>query len=183
MSSSNDVPAVAVTRICSVMIAGVLAISLAGCTPTPNPSPTPTPAFTDEAAAFAAAEQVYRAYNDALNARRRGDAEADPQQYLVGAALEGFIDSQNSLDSLNLRVEGDAAVRSFSGKSADLESGSSTVTGLICIDVSAVALWDEQGTNVTPQERGDMIAQAVTFTAADGGFQISYESQQEVGQC
>lgn len=171
------------SQIVAAAIAGALIIAAAGCSPGPSPTPTPTPAFTDEADAFAAAEKVYRAYNDALNARRQGDVTADPQQYLTGAALEGFIKSQNTLDTLKLSVEGDAAVTTFSGKSADLSSDDPSLVGLVCIDVSTVALLDEAGTNVTPPERGDIVAQLVTFVDNGGSFQISYESQEEVGQC
>lgn len=171
------------SRIVAAAIAGALIIAAAGCSPGPSPAPTPTPAFADEADAFAAAEKVYRAYNDALNARRQGDVTADPQQYLTGAALEGFINSQNTLETLKLRVEGDAAVKTFSGRSAELSSDDAKVVGLVCIDVSAVALLDEAGTNVTPPERGDIVAQLVTFVDNKGSLGISYESQEEAGGC
>jgi hypothetical protein len=50
----------------SLLALALSAGALAGCT-TPQPDPTPTSPFSTEEEAFAAAEDTYRAYIDALN--------------------------------------------------------------------------------------------------------------------
>ncbi len=52
------------TRMTALVLA---AVTLSACAPTPTPSPTPTAAFASEEEAFAAAEEVYRAYIAASN--------------------------------------------------------------------------------------------------------------------
>lgn len=156
---------------------------LLGCAPEPAPVPTPTPAFASEEEAFAAAEEVYRAYNDALN-ERRGEAQgADPQQYLIGIALESDIDAQNSLRAQGLRIEGTAEVVSFAGESAELRAADSHVVGLVCIDVSGVSLLNETGVNVTPPERGETVAQRVDFVSSEQSLLISHEATAETITC
>jgi len=191
--SSLRVPAAAATlpcivpqtlsRIVAAAIAGALIIAAAGCSPGPSPAPTPTPAFTDEADAFAAAEKVYRAYNDALNARRQGDVTADPQQYLTGAALEGDIEAMNSLVEWGLESTGNATVRSFQGVEVRAGGQAATVSGLVCVDVSQVRVINASGEDVTPSERGEIVAQQVTFTGAPEGVLISDEASAEETSC
>lgn len=149
---------------------------LAGCTSEPEPAPTPTAAFSSEEEAFATAEVVYRAYNDAVNARSNGTEGADPQQYLTGLALEGDIDTQNLLSSSELRVSGAAVVEAFTGESADLDGSLATMTGIICLDVSDVSLIDKSGADVTPPDRGEKITQRVVFLGAADTLRISNES-------
>ncbi|CAH0156157.1 hypothetical protein [Microbacterium foliorum] len=171
------------SQIVAAAIAGALIIATAGCSPGPSPTPTPTPAFTDEADAFAAAEKVYRAYNDALNARRQGDVTADPQQYLTGAALEGDIDAMNSLVEWGLESTGNATVRSFRGVEFRAGSQATTVSGLVCVDVSQVRVINASGEDVTPSERGEIVAQQVTFTGAPDGVLVSDEASAEETSC
>ncbi len=172
------------------LAAGVLTVALGcltGCAPTPASSPTPTstPAFASEEEAFAAAEEVYRAYNDAVNARANGTggAEADPQQYLTGLALEGDIDTQNLLASGDLQVSGDAAIVTFAAETADLDGDTPTMTGIVCIDVSDVSLIDRSGVDVTPLGREDKITQRVVFLGAEDSLRISNESAVDGSTC
>src|SRR5690606_26029635 len=105
------------TRMTALVLA---AVSLSACAPTPTPTPTPTAAFASEEEAFAAAEEVYRAYNDAGNARRNGESTRNPQDYLIGVALEGDIDALNQLRDTDVRLTGDVGVSSFTWLDADL---------------------------------------------------------------
>ncbi|NKF30943.1 hypothetical protein HER21_31305, partial [Pseudomonas sp. BGM005] len=90
----------------------VLLSLLGGCAP-PNPSqimaPTPIPAFASEAEAFAAAEDVYRAYNEAGNTR------ADDERFLTGRALSNDLETKRLLDENGLEVVGASDVVSFKG--------------------------------------------------------------------
>lgn len=149
---------------------------LLGCAPEPAPTPTPTPAFASEEEAFAAAEEVYRAYNDAVNSRSTGAEGMNPQQYLTGLALKGDIDTQYLLSSNDLRVSGVAFVETFNGESANLEGSPVDMTGVVCLDVSAVSLIDKSGSDVTPLDRGDTITQRVSFVGTLGSLLISNET-------
>ena len=173
------------SRILGAVGAAVVVGTLVGCGtgPAPEPVPTPTAAFASEEEAFAAAEEVYRAYNEALNARQSDQAAGDPQRFLTSAALETYIDGENTLDSFGLRIAGDASVTSFTGRSAELSSDSARLTALVCIDVSEVTVFDAANIDVTPVERGDMIAQSLTFVGTSQSLLISDESPAETTTC
>lgn len=173
------------TRARSVTVAMIATAlgQLLGCAPGPTPVPTPTPAFASEAEAFAAAEEVYRAYNDALNERREGAQGADPQRFLTGIALESDVDTQNLLSSSQLHATGAAILESFTGETVDISGNVATMTGVVCIDVSAVALLDNSGADVTPPDRDDKVAQRVRFLGTVLSLLISEESTAEGSTC
>lgn len=165
---------------------GLLAVAgmlLAGCTPAPEPTPTPTAAFASEEEAFAAAEETYRAYNDAGNDRRQGKSIPDPQDFLIGAALEGDIDGLNQLQSHGLITTGITEVTSFSGLTSQLTTKQPEVTALVCLDVSGVRLLDDDGNDVTPVDRGTTVAQEVTFVGSAEALLIAFESSAEAERC
>lgn len=171
------------TRSVTVVLVAIALSSLLGCAPEPAPVPTPTPAFASEEEAFAAAEEVYRAYNDAVNARSNGTEGADPQRYLTGLALEGDIDTQNLLSSSELHVSGMAVIEAFSGESADIDGDLPTMIGIVCMDVSNVSLIDKSGADVTPLDRGQKIEQRVVFLGAGNALRISNESMVDGSTC
>lgn len=170
-------------RSAGVVIVGLTLGQVLGCAPAPAPVPTPTPAFASEAEAFAAAEEVYRAYNDALNERREGAQGADPQRFLTGIALESDVDTQNLLSSSQLHATGAATLESFTGETVDISGNVATMTGVVCIDVSAVALLDNSGADVTPPDRDDKVAQRVRFLGTVLSLLISEESTAEGSTC
>lgn len=161
----------------------VLAPVLAGCGPSPAPTPTPTAAFPSEAEAFAEAEKVYRAYNEAGNARNAGLTEPEPQQFLVGEALERDIDAQNTFAANGLSVSGEVVVTGFKPVSADTNDIRGSVTGIVCLDVSKVALLDARGVDVTPADRPDLVAQRVTFVGRSGQLIIIREATEDISSC
>lgn len=146
---------------------------LLGCAPEPAPVATPTPAFASEEEAFAAAEEVYRAYNDAANKRRAGDPDADPQRFLTGGALEVDIDTQNTLVSNGLSAVGTATIDSLQRESIEFSANAVTVRLTVCTDVSALSLLDGAGANVTPAERGNTVALAVDLVGDGESLLIS----------
>lgn len=165
------------------MIVAIALGQLLGCAPAPTRVPTPTPAFASEEEAFAAAEEVYRAYNDAGNARRAGEEKADPQQFLTGAALEGDIDTQNMLLSRSLFAVGAATIESIRGKASELKANVATIKMVVCMDVSGVSLLNEAGVDVTPSERGDVVAQKVIFVGDMESLLISDASTMDDNPC
>lgn len=161
--------------------AGMILAALAGCAPQPTPSATPTPAFASEAEAFAAAEEVYRAYNDALNAKRGGDVEADPTLFLTGLALESDIDAAQYFDQRGLQLLGDGEVVVFHGESASLGAGS--VTAAVCLDVSATRVMTRDGVDETPLDRMPRVLLTVAFVWSDPELLIANSRLVEGEQC
>ncbi|WP_433584466.1 hypothetical protein [Microbacterium hydrocarbonoxydans] len=158
---------------------------LSGCTPEPDPTPTPTAAFASEEEAFAAAEEVYRAYNEALNSQRAGavEDEEDPQDFLLGTALEGYLDGKEYLRSVDRSLSGATEIVAFVGEEARLDDDRSEVTATVCLDVSGIRVLDGSGADVTPASREDLLAQQIVMIASTDSFLISEESQGEASKC
>ena len=170
-------------RIVAVAVVALGVGALAGCTTEPEPAPTPTAAFANEEEAFAAAEKVYRAYNEAGNARRTGSPDADPQQFLVGAALESDMDTQNLLMADGLSTAGRATIISINGKVSEPAGSVSTVTMTVCTDVSALLLLDDAGADITPADRGEVVALEVVIVGDRQSLLISDASPTSGNPC
>lgn len=170
----------------SVTIGAALSLAaLAGCTPEPISSPTPTPAFASEAEAFAAAEEVYRAYNDALNAVDPSDpATFEPLFDLSSGPFEE-ADRKNLsfMHAEGHMISGDAVVLSFTGHTADAESRFREVSAQICLDVSAVEITDAGGASVVTPGRPDVYSLDVTFELHDDDFTIDVAKRSEESIC
>lgn len=143
------------------------ASTLCACTPAPAPSPTPTAAFANEEEAFAAAEEVYRAYNDSSN---EGSGASD---FLTGAALESDLEAQRYLKQNELSLHGDSVIVSFNGTDSTLGSPTIRITAQVCLDVSQSRVLDAQGTDVTPEERADRWSLDITFVGTADELSIS----------
>jgi len=146
------------------------AVGLAGCTPDPAPKPTPTPLFASEAEAFKAAEQVYRDYVDAANARRTG-ASAEPESYLMGKALEDDISTQRMLKERKVHVSGSNVLTGFHGVTFNSKGGS--VDADVCLDVSASRVIAEDGADVTPVDRSNLVSIRVRMVPGGASLKIS----------
>ncbi|AQY02212.1 MULTISPECIES: hypothetical protein [Microbacterium] len=165
------------------MIATALG-QLLGCAPGPAPVPTPTPAFSSEEEAFAAAEEVYRAYNDALNQSRIAtDTPPNPRIYLTGPALESDLEATRYLQAQGLEVIGEGTVAGFDGTAAALNSGEVEVTANVCLDVSHTQVVDANGGDVTPQGRPTRLPLNVAFVGSDGALLISSSNLIESDAC
>lgn len=153
--------------------------ALAGCAPSPTPTPTLTPTFASDEEAFAAAEEVYREYNDAGNARNAGLTEPDPQDFLVGSALQADIDAQRRYAGEGLSTMGEVALSSFAGEDFNVDQ----VVGTVCLDVAQVRLVDSSGIDVTPTSRPSQVAQQVTIISTSAGMKISNEQSADASSC
>ncbi|GAA2071517.1 hypothetical protein GCM10009758_11560 [Microbacterium hatanonis] len=139
---------------------------MGGCSVTPEPQET-APAFATEEEAFAAAEQTYRAYVDALNqvdlsdpetfepvfALTTGEANASARQTLSERHANGWVVTGSS----------QITVAEPLPSSSDTEN----VVLAVCLDVSEVALTDSTGLSVVSPDRPDTQTMAVTVTRAD----------------
>lgn len=154
--------------------------SLTGCTTEPNPAPTPTPAFASEAEAFAAAEKVYRAYNDALNELDAArPATFEPLYMLASGDLEAADRENFSVMHADGHViRGDARVVSFDGESSSPPY--KRVVAVVCLDVSAVEVIDADGRSLVAPGRPNVYALSVEFVAGDG-HNLTMDSSRRVG--
>lgn len=142
-----------------------MVLVMGGCSVTPEPEET-TPAFATEEEAFAAAEQTYRAYVDALNqvdlsdpetfepvfALTTGEANASARQTLSERHANGWVVTGSS----------QVTVAEPLPSAGDLEH----VVLAVCLDVSGVGLTDSAGLSVVSPDRPDTQTMAVTVTRA-----------------
>jgi hypothetical protein len=156
---------------------------LSGCSATPDPDPTPTPAFASEEEAFAAAEELYLEYSEAVNARIAGKAEPNPQDFLIGHALEADIDAGRYFEEHGLQISGTSAVRSFTGVRVEGAGRDVTITVIVCLDASGIRAIDAHGVDVTPADRGDTVAQMVEFVGTRTELWIADEKSESADQC
>lgn len=170
-------------RLTAIGIVALAAGSLVACSPEPEPTPTPTAAFASEEEAFAAAEEVYRAYNDAGNQRLAGNTAPNPQDFLTGVALEGDIDALQLMESEGLTLEGTVSVISFAGTAADVATSVASISAIVCLDASGTRVLNADGVDVTPATREKTVAQVVSFEGPPTRLQISAETAAESGVC
>ncbi|MFB4352046.1 hypothetical protein RAC69_02775 [Microbacterium sp. LS_15] len=161
----------------------VLIGMLCSCAPIPDPTPSPTPAFASEEQAFAAAEEVYREYNDAVNAELTGDAAADPSVYLTGSALETDIESSRQIGSQNVTFVGEGVVAHFTGLEAKLDRSPIEIDATACIDVSGTKILDSSGIDVTPIDRPTRVLLELSFVESNRRLLISDTQAAEEFEC
>lgn len=146
----------------------VAAVALAlttACTPDPDPTPSPTPTgFASEEEAFAAAEETYRAYVDALNQVDLSDPETfEPVfAWLEADSLESSKKAFSEMHANGWTVSGPtefdrARLLSISREEVVLE---------MCLDVSEVDVRDADQRSVVPADRIDRQPLQVTFSRA-----------------
>ncbi len=156
-------------------VAGLLIGMLSACTPEakPTPEPTKTAAFATDEEAFAAAEETYRAYVDALNASdlRRPESFDPVYVLLTGSALDAERESVSKYQAAELSRTGESTFDQFT----PLEAEDDTVTANLCIDVSAVQLSYPDGSSALPPDRVTRDGRKVTFVRGQSptGLRIS----------
>lgn len=152
------------------------ATTLSACSPSTDPTPEPTAAFASEEEAFAAAEEVYRAYNDASN------GQAKTSDFLTGSALRSDLETKRYLKENDLTLRGDSEIVSFSGVEARLES-IAEIQAQVCLDVSDSRLLNTDGADITPADREDRWRLNVTITGSADALTISTSSVAEEASC
>ena len=138
----------------------------AGCTPSaPTPSPTPT-GFADEAEAFAAAEETYRAYVDALNRVDLSDPATfeDVYRWTTGDAYAGERESLSTMHANGWTVTGETVVVSVVGRT--FAKGTQTGTVTACVNVESVRLTDAAGQSMVAADRPAVQTVEVGFQLA-----------------
>lgn len=160
----------------AIVALAVTATLLSGCSGQPAPEAT-TPAFTSDAQAFAAAEQTYRNYVDALNhvdlsdpktfeavyAWTTGNLNAEDRKVFSRMHADGWV------------VSGDSVVTVAQPRAAEGQI-TSTVELAVCVNVSAVALVDSSGASMVDASRTDLqstLVSVVISGASPTGWLLS----------
>lgn len=144
----------------SAAVVVALAVTLGATACQPEPTPTPTgPAFASEDEAFAAAEETYRAYVDALNQVDLSDPETFEAVYAwtTGEANAGEKKSLTTMAADGWSVTGDSSIRAFFPDAAKLAKPA-TVSAIVCSDVSDVVVTDASGQSMVSGQRPDVYA-------------------------
>lgn len=165
------------SRRSGVLMMVSIVVMLAGCAPTPEPTPTPTAAFASEEEAFAAAEETYRAYTDAVNQVDFSDPSTFDAVYVLlsGASEASTRKVFSEFYAAKVRTIGLTKYDSFAGASADLASG--TISANVCVDVTEVDVVDESGSSVVSPDRPARQPMLVTFDGAHGSGLVTISAQ------
>lgn len=157
--------------------------ALAGCSPTPTPTPTTTPAFASEEEAFAAAEETYRAYNDALNAVDLSDPSSFEPVFALSSGDFEAADRRtlSELHAESYRFTGKTFVSDFKGVSS--APPFETIIASICLDVSASDVVDQSGLSVADPERAKYNSLRVTFRQSGGKLSIDRADREDQMSC
>lgn len=146
-------------RLTAALLAVFTSALLLACAPSPAATPSPTD-FASEEEAFAAAEETYRDYIDASNARRLDpDSVPDPTDFLTGSAYNDDSATQAILDQRGLHLVGVGAVASIEALSVT----QAFIRVVVCLDATNVQVIDSSGADVTPEDRIDILAVDVTL--------------------
>jgi len=161
-------------RVLPRIVSGLVALLLAGASatgcsgqPAPDPSTPSAPAFASDEEAFAAAEETYRAYVDALNEVDLSDpATFEPLFALTtGEANATERKSASEMHAEHLTVSGATVLLGFYPREFS-DSSDPRVVAVACTDVSDVDLIDDSGKSIVPADRPDRYALRVTFDAS-----------------
>jgi hypothetical protein len=141
------------------------AVALGGCS-TPAPAPTPT-GFANEAEAFAAAEQTYRAYVDALNRVDLSDPSTfeDVYKWTTGDLNASDRESFSTYHAEGFTVTGDTITREFAAQTYDAATGE--VVAIACSDISQINVVNVDGESQVADDRPNLYELSLTFTRSN----------------
>jgi hypothetical protein len=145
----------------------VLAASVAsGCSAPPEPAES-TPAFTTEDEAFAAAEETYRAYVDALNQVDLSDPETfeDVFAWTTGEFNANERQTLSEMHADTWHVTGETVIVRIDDLEADLPFDVVTIGA--CADVSSIELIDADGASQVSSSRPAVQSTRVTLTQSE----------------
>lgn len=162
-------------RILATTVALAMVVVLAGCVgePAPAPTPTPTAPFASEEEAFAAAEETYRAYVDALNQVDLSDPETFEAVYAwtTGELNASDREGLTTYHAEGISKSGTSVARLVDPNTAD----GASVRAAVCLDVSNIDLVDMSGDSVVSPDRVDVQSLTVVAVESDSsptGFLI-----------
>lgn len=153
----------------TLAVLALVGAAATGCAGTPEPrDTTPTPLSDEEA--FAAAEETYRAYVDALNQVDLSDpATFEPVYALTtGDAMAGLKESFSQMHADGWTVSGESIPSVVQPVQSDGD-----IQLAVCLDVSGVEVTDGTGESVVDQDRVDVQSMLVTVSSAGDRWLVS----------
>lgn len=146
------------------------------CVPDPGPTPSPTVAFATEEEAFAAAEETYRAYIDALNQVDLSDPATFEEvfDWTIGEANSESRKTLSELHANGWSISGATQLRNFEG----VNLSNSNVTADLCLDVSDVAIVDAAGDSVVSTTRQERQPLRVSFLSGGSATRLLISSSE-----
>jgi hypothetical protein len=155
---------------------GLSVAVLSGCATQPEPAVS-TPAFASEAQAFAAAEQTYRNYVDALNQVDLSDPGTFEEVYrwTTGDANAGAKESFSQMHADGWQISGSSIVTLTDRATLPTKTGSQLELA-VCLDVSSIVGVDGSGNSVVSPDRRDVQSMLVTLepvSSSPTGFSIA----------
>ncbi|WP_375384522.1 hypothetical protein [uncultured Microbacterium sp.] len=150
----------------SIVALALAAVIMSGCSGQPDPVAS-TPAFTSEEQAFAAAEQTYRNYVDALNQVDLSDPQTFEAVYswTTGDANAAARKSFTQMSADHWTVSG----KSVASTVAPILAGDEwmdSVALAVCLNVSDVDVVDESGQSKVSATRGAVQSMRVSLTSS-----------------
>ena len=161
-------------------------LGVTACMPEPEPTPTPT-GFASEAEAFAAAEETYRAYVDALNQVDLSDPDTF-EPVFAWTTGEANADERQSVSQMHAdewAVSGETVTEAFLPTAYTPEE-SAVVAAVACSNVSDIQLVDATGISMVSPDRRDVYALALEFQYSETSatlLQISSSTAVEDSRC
>ncbi|MGK3952773.1 hypothetical protein ACLKM7_10680 [Microbacterium sp. I2] len=118
--------------------------------------------FASEAEAFAAAEETYRAYIDAVNARwANAQSSPAPDQFLIGEALETELEVEREFAEAGIRIVGENTVERVDRISARPAEGAVVLD--VCVNAEQSRVLNASDQDVTPADRAPRVLVRVDF--------------------
>lgn len=154
----------------SLAVIALLAAPLLACTPDSAPPPSPSPSgFASEEEAFAAAEETYRAYIDALNAVDLQDPETfEPLYELTAGAFNADLrESYSERYAAGWTSSGAIKITLTQPMASNSELDS--VSLHVCVDVSNFEAHDADGNSVVSPDREDVQALTISLKRNSAG--------------
>jgi len=155
-------------------------LALTGCgDPAPTPTPTPT-GFASEAEAFAAAEETYRAYVDALNQVDLSDPTTFEEVYrwTTGDLNASDRESFSAWHANGYSLVGKSRIQTVAPLGV---STLGQVTLAACYDVSRVDIRTKEGISVVAPDR--TVVQALEVVVDGPGRRVAAVNATEDLQC
>jgi hypothetical protein len=164
-------------------VLALAAAALSACSPAPAPDPEPTTAFASEEEAFAAAEEVYRAYLQASAEINTADPGTFEPVYELTSDGVNASDrkSFSEMHAERLEMSGESKLLSFKGLAS--EPPYDLVTTAVCLDVSDVQVTDSDGNSRVNADRPDTYALELGFVTNDQHLLLSSSKKIEDAEC
>jgi hypothetical protein len=158
-----------------------VATLLSGCSNPPDPV-TSTPAFDTEQQAFAAAEQTYRNYVDALNQVDLSDPATFEEVYrwTTGDANAGARKTFSQMHADGWTVTGRNEFDGFTATEFSASDSASRVVARVCLDVTDVLVIDADGESRVPIDRVNRRPAVVTFAVEGTATGLAITTSQAV---